>query len=163
MSSRSNGVMKARSNRTAISASISATRSSSRSYETMSSSSARAAARRFSPSRMKISVNASSRGIRRTMRQLPCSQLPDADGRERAPGQRAREGGGRDRHDPGEEDGARHAPADAARPFTGADAHDRARDDVRGGDGHPEMSRDPVSYTHLRAHETRHDLVCRLL
>src|SRR5450756_2853161 len=27
------------------------------------------------------------------------------------------------------------------------------------GDGH----REPVSYTHLRAHETRHDLVCRLL
>src|SRR5450756_3038229 len=25
----------------------------------------------------------------------------------------------------------------------------------------PELS--PVSYTHLRAHETRHDLVCRLL
>src|SRR5450759_1805372 len=24
-------------------------------------------------------------------------------------------------------------------------------------------SLDPVSYTHLRAHETRHDLVCRLL
>src|SRR5450756_3004553 len=24
-------------------------------------------------------------------------------------------------------------------------------------------SRTPVSYTHLRAHETRHDLVCRLL
>src|SRR5659263_333157 len=24
-------------------------------------------------------------------------------------------------------------------------------------------SRRPVSYTHLRAHETRHDLVCRLL
>src|SRR5665648_515442 len=24
-------------------------------------------------------------------------------------------------------------------------------------------SREPVSYTHLRAHETRHDLVCRLL
>src|SRR5450759_3148361 len=23
--------------------------------------------------------------------------------------------------------------------------------------------REPVSYTHLRAHETRHDLVCRLL
>ena len=23
--------------------------------------------------------------------------------------------------------------------------------------------RNPVSYTHLRAHETRHDLVCRLL
>src|SRR5665648_476651 len=26
-----------------------------------------------------------------------------------------------------------------------------------------EMSITPVSYTHLRAHETRHDLVCRLL
>src|SRR5450756_1612244 len=25
------------------------------------------------------------------------------------------------------------------------------------------MIRTPVSYTHLRAHETRHDLVCRLL
>src|SRR5450756_1409436 len=25
------------------------------------------------------------------------------------------------------------------------------------------MAEDPVSYTHLRAHETRHDLVCRLL
>ena len=24
-------------------------------------------------------------------------------------------------------------------------------------------NRPPVSYTHLRAHETRHDLVCRLL
>src|SRR5450756_3108350 len=24
-------------------------------------------------------------------------------------------------------------------------------------------TREPVSYTHLRAHETRHDLVCRLL
>ena len=26
-----------------------------------------------------------------------------------------------------------------------------------------ERAYDPVSYTHLRAHETRHDLVCRLL
>ena len=26
-----------------------------------------------------------------------------------------------------------------------------------------EPARRPVSYTHLRAHETRHDLVCRLL
>src|SRR5450756_2838314 len=25
------------------------------------------------------------------------------------------------------------------------------------------LGRPPVSYTHLRAHETRHDLVCRLL
>ena len=25
------------------------------------------------------------------------------------------------------------------------------------------MYLEPVSYTHLRAHETRHDLVCRLL
>src|SRR5450756_2942121 len=30
---------------------------------------------------------------------------------------------------------------------------------VRRGETHPEA----VSYTHLRAHETRHDLVCRLL
>src|SRR5450759_1915730 len=28
---------------------------------------------------------------------------------------------------------------------------------------HPLDSITPVSYTHLRAHETRHDLVCRLL
>src|SRR5450756_3155540 len=27
----------------------------------------------------------------------------------------------------------------------------------------PSSSLTPVSYTHLRAHETRHDLVCRLL
>src|SRR5450756_1073564 len=27
----------------------------------------------------------------------------------------------------------------------------------------PGSATDPVSYTHLRAHETRHDLVCRLL
>ena len=26
-----------------------------------------------------------------------------------------------------------------------------------------ELNKSPVSYTHLRAHETRHDLVCRLL
>src|SRR5450759_5853815 len=38
-------------------------------------------------------------------------------------------------------------------------------------DGHPRLGKEylpvehprPVSYTHLRAHETRHDLVCRLL
>src|SRR5450759_5653663 len=30
----------------------------------------------------------------------------------------------------------------------------------RAGRGNPPV---PVSYTHLRAHETRHDLVCRLL
>src|SRR5450756_3035450 len=29
--------------------------------------------------------------------------------------------------------------------------------------GRTACSRVPVSYTHLRAHETRHDLVCRLL
>src|SRR5450756_2682173 len=28
---------------------------------------------------------------------------------------------------------------------------------------YPDSMGDPVSYTHLRAHETRHDLVCRLL
>src|SRR5665648_848728 len=27
----------------------------------------------------------------------------------------------------------------------------------------PRVTSSPVSYTHLRAHETRHDLVCRLL
>ena len=27
----------------------------------------------------------------------------------------------------------------------------------------PNPRSEPVSYTHLRAHETRHDLVCRLL
>src|SRR5450756_2903000 len=31
------------------------------------------------------------------------------------------------------------------------------------GVGDPEQWLGPVSYTHLRAHETRHDLVCRLL
>src|SRR5450756_1577694 len=31
----------------------------------------------------------------------------------------------------------------------------------RGDEGHTAPG--PVSYTHLRAHETRHDLVCRLL
>ena len=38
--------------------------------------------------------------------------------------------------------------------------------DVMGGDNAPDINMDgakPVSYTHLRAHETRHDLVCRLL
>src|SRR5450759_4070280 len=30
-------------------------------------------------------------------------------------------------------------------------------------DGQCRTPHDPVSYTHLRAHETRHDLVCRLL
>src|SRR5450759_5886913 len=29
--------------------------------------------------------------------------------------------------------------------------------------GKPFLAYSPVSYTHLRAHETRHDLVCRLL
>src|SRR5450756_1706 len=29
--------------------------------------------------------------------------------------------------------------------------------------GHLMIANTPVSYTHLRAHETRHDLVCRLL
>ena len=30
-------------------------------------------------------------------------------------------------------------------------------------EGWPKSENSPVSYTHLRAHETRHDLVCRLL
>src|SRR5450759_4376047 len=35
--------------------------------------------------------------------------------------------------------------------------------DVDEGTTRQMVRRDPVSYTHLRAHETRHDLVCRLL
>src|SRR5665648_1164899 len=31
------------------------------------------------------------------------------------------------------------------------------------GNDHAQRQHRPVSYTHLRAHETRHDLVCRLL
>src|SRR5450756_975234 len=34
---------------------------------------------------------------------------------------------------------------------------------VSGGVRNTEHEHVPVSYTHLRAHETRHDLVCRLL
>src|SRR5450756_713545 len=34
---------------------------------------------------------------------------------------------------------------------------------VRTDAGDAQTRFDPVSYTHLRAHETRHDLVCRLL
>src|SRR5450756_2699416 len=42
------------------------------------------------------------------------------------------------------------------------DANDRLH--ALGGDGLDERDGSiPVSYTHLRAHETRHDLVCRLL
>src|SRR5450756_3075384 len=32
---------------------------------------------------------------------------------------------------------------------------------IAGPGGDRELRDDPVSYTHLRAHETRHDLVCR--
>src|SRR5450756_2677855 len=42
-----------------------------------------------------------------------------------------------------------------------ARAADQALDDVV--TGLSERGLDAVSYTHLRAHETRHDLVCRLL
>src|SRR5450756_3051911 len=38
----------------------------------------------------------------------------------------------------------------------------RLRRGSRGGRP-PAFDSEPVSYTHLRAHETRHDLVCRLL
>src|SRR5450756_2899856 len=41
-------------------------------------------------------------------------------------------------------------------------ASDRHRGEVPYG-GTPPQGRGSVSYTHLRAHETRHDLVCRLL
>src|SRR5450756_2885638 len=41
---------------------------------------------------------------------------------------------------------------------------DHLGDHARRGDGRAAAERlEPVSYTHLRAHETRHDIVCRLL
>src|SRR5659263_634849 len=40
----------------------------------------------------------------------------------------------------------------------GVDVRDMRRENLRA-----EFGMVPVSYTHLRAHETRHDLVCRLL
>src|SRR5450756_2796911 len=57
---------------------------------------------------------------------------------------------------------ARRVGSEARRPICCAFVHQRAPD------GRPEVVRqhltpDAVSYTHLRAHETRHDLVCRLL
>src|SRR5450759_2124189 len=39
----------------------------------------------------------------------------------------------------------------------------RSEEHLIGGDRSQENVLKPVSYTHLRAHETRHDLVCRLL
>ena len=39
---------------------------------------------------------------------------------------------------------------------TEAKCHVKTREDLS-------LAYTPVSYTHLRAHETRHDLVCRLL
>src|SRR5450756_2769674 len=50
------------------------------------------------------------------------------------------------------ERGAAHAKHDRRNPYRPGDAVD-CRSRCSG----------PVSYTHLRAHETRHDLVCRLL
>src|SRR5665648_1275149 len=47
-------------------------------------------------------------------------------------------------------------PADLARPTTGAELRANLLRLVRS----PNLC-SPVSYTHLRAHETRHDLVCR--
>src|SRR5450756_553620 len=45
------------------------------------------------------------------------------------------------------------------------EAGDEVADDRRpiGLEADAEPALEPVSYTHLRAHETRHDLVCRLL
>src|SRR5450756_2943977 len=65
--------------------------------------------------------------------------------------------------------GAAHGPAgtgdrDVAR-FLGHADLDRTAQCVpgRAGRGAPAPAAWSVSYTHLRAHETRHDLVCRLL
>src|SRR5450756_830937 len=70
-------------------------------------------------------------------------------------GDRGRDDG---RHDAGRGTRERHPDGGAIAPDVG----DRGQDEgKRGGDEHRRPV--PVSYTHLRAHETRHDLVCRLL
>src|SRR5450756_2847962 len=49
------------------------------------------------------------------------------------------------------------APTGDSQPAAGGELHQIAAGE------HPALTTNPVSYTHLRAHETRHDLVCRLL
>src|SRR5665648_1192044 len=50
------------------------------------------------------------------------------------------------------------------RPLVHLRADRPAIDDFHSASRHSRLSAShPVSYTHLRAHETRHDLVCRLL
>src|SRR5450759_4230803 len=70
---------------------------------------------------------------------------------------RARRRGGRRVHErPARPGGAPRVPAGGGNPrlVTGTARGGRPRRHVREASG-------PVSYTHLRAHETRHDLVCR--
>src|SRR5665648_752931 len=100
-------------------------------------------------------------------RRFPQDKITLNEGRHAASGIRGEEGLG-----------ARRAVARVARdqferdPQFGGEQADFAR--MRGvfhvveGDGHglslsKKLSSTSVSYTHLRAHETRHDLVCRLL
>src|SRR5450759_5555052 len=76
-------------------------------------------------------------------------------------------GGGR-----GECEPAKHGPdSEPGNRVTGAGAHTARCENIAKRRHTPEVGAvcpnwartDPVSYTHLRAHETRHDLVCRLL
>src|SRR5450759_2499916 len=57
---------------------------------------------------------------------------------------------------PGCERGQGEANEHADGVLDGIHRHEQQHAAVRAGGSHPE----PVSYTHLRAHETRHDLVC---
>src|SRR5450756_2935585 len=49
------------------------------------------------------------------------------------------------------------------RPLDGVQEHGCRSSHIPASSGTAMSSSDTVSYTHLRAHETRHDLVCRLL
>src|SRR5450756_488431 len=101
----------------------------------------------------KVSRDPTRRGRPRTQRTAhePSRHGPRRDGRvDREPGRPDREG----RPEPG-------PVRDAAPPRPRSREADRSavpdRDRLR------EHDPEAVSYTHLRAHETRHDLVCRLL
>src|SRR5450756_2687049 len=59
--------------------------------------------------------------------------------------------------------GERTLRADSARPAARGVGPCGQRDRSAGGADLYVRVREAVSYTHLRAHETRHDLVCRLL
>src|SRR5659263_467232 len=65
---------------------------------------------------------------------------------------------------------AAHTPGTAPFPRSGPNTHERGGEEpfkrssqAQNPRSHTAPASLPVSYTHLRAHETRHDLVCRLL